>query len=81
MKTSFQRLLRGLNVLNRYSGITDVGFNLDTETQQLGVFSTSPVMVGVTIPVPVSLKLDPKDVAALTKLGWHQDSQSWVFQP
>ncbi len=68
--TSFQRLLRGLNVLNRYSGVTEVSL-LQPYVDYLQI----------SIPVSTSLKLDPKDVAALTKLGWSQDSQSWVFLP
>lgn len=63
--TSFQRLLKGLNILNRYSGITEVDIN-------------EPSILG--IPLPTSIKLDPKDVVALTKAGWSFNAPNWVFQ-
>lgn len=70
--TSFQRLLKGLNVLNRFSGVTDV------QTPSLTPLSQGVLLV---IPFPTHLKLEARDVAALTSAGWRQDAQSWVFQP
>ncbi len=66
--TSFQRLLKGLQTLNRYSGITDVRL--------------SEVGDGwVEIPVPSSIVVDTSTQAALAKLGWIRDDNAWVFTP
>lgn len=70
--TTFQRLLRGLNVLNRYSGITDIEIEQrdpDLRTKY------------VAIPLPATLKMDAKDVDALLKAGWRHEAPNWIFEP
>ena len=71
--TSFQRLLRGLQVLNRYSGVTDVVMFGPT-----GVSNEA-----IAIPVPATYKLDTRDIETLLKLDWQYEEQDsvWVFEP
>lgn len=71
MATSFQRLLKGLNVLNRYSGITDA-FSLQMPNDHSG---RSYICV---VSVPRTVIPDARDLDALKRLGW-DDQQDGVL--
>lgn len=78
--TTFQRLLRGLQVLNRYSGITEVDVCGLLSTKESTLTAPSTIHQ-IEIPVPRSVILDVKDVTEMRRLGWTPNGNTYIFQP
>lgn len=76
--TSFQRLLKGLTVLNRYSGITEA--RAATHTYEAGVqYDLTHARGHLAVPVPTTVNLDARDVQTLERAGWSREQDGWRF--
>ncbi len=64
----FQRLRKGLDLLHRYSGITEVSIREGFEHL-------------IIISLPPTLKLDRSTIKALTELDWTVEDTHVSFQP